>query len=241
MTAAALASQAGEYLRDMQVELVEGGERGGWWPEERADAAGHDLLMQLLGEQRPDDGVLSEEGEDDLARLGRDRVWIVDPLDGSSDYGWGRAEWAIHVALVVGGIGHAAAVALPVHGLVFSTAVVPTVPERQSDTPVVVTGRSRVRIDGERVARALGADLMACGSAGVKAMLVVTGQADVYVHAGPLWEWDVCAPAIVAQAAGLHVSDAAGRPLTFNKQRAVNPGFIVSRPELAGAVLDSLS
>lgn len=239
-TAAALASQAGEHLLAMQHQLVVGGESGGWWPEERADAAGHELLMELLAQTRPQDGVLSEEGEDDLARLERERVWIVDPLDGSSGYGWGNAEWAIHVALTVRGAGHAAAVALPVSGLVFSTAVTPTVPDRHNDRPVVVTGRSRARIDGTRVARALGADLVACGSAGVKAMLVVTGQADVYVHAGPLWEWDVCAPAIVAEAAGLHVSDAAGQPLTFNKPRAVNPGFVVARPDLAEATLASL-
>ena len=97
-----------------------------------------------------------------------------------------------------------------------------------------------MRVDGHRVAGALDADLIACGSAGVKAMLVVTGQADVYVHAGPLWEWDVCAPAIVAEAAGLHVTDAFGDRLVYNKERAVSPGFVVSRPEIAQRVLAAL-
>ncbi|MBT5756610.1 MAG: 3'(2'),5'-bisphosphate nucleotidase CysQ, partial [Acidimicrobiaceae bacterium] len=116
----------------------------------------------------------------------------------------------------------------------------PVVPEVQRERPVIVTGRSRVRIDGYRVAEALDAELMTCGSAGVKAMLVVTGQVDSYIHAGPLWEWDVCAPAIVAEAAGLIVTDAGGNPLIYNKSRAVAPGFVVSRPEIADQVLAAL-
>lgn len=216
------------------------GDWGGWWPEEQADAEAHILLTQALAELRPHDGVLSEEGHDTGARLDHERAWIVDPLDGSSDYGRGADEWAVHVALVSAGVGIAAAVALPAADLLFSTAAVPQVPEVQRDRPVVVTGRSRVRIDGLRVAEALNAELFTCGSAGVKAMLVVNGQADAYVHAGPLWEWDVCAPAVVAEAAGLAVSDAQGNPLVFNKARPVAPGFVVARPEIADRVIAAL-
>lgn len=219
---------------------MESGQWGGWWPEEQGDAEAHDLLMGALKDARPLDGVLSEEGHDDGQRLVKDRVWIVDPLDGSSDYGRGAAEWAVHVALTEDGKGLAAAVSLPDIGMVFGTALPPVLPEVERDRPIVVTGRSRVRMDGMRVADALDAELMTCGSAGVKAMLVVTGQADTYVHAGPLWEWDVCAPAIVAEAAGLRVTDAFGNPLVFNKDRAVSPGFIVSRPEIADRVLNAL-
>ena len=219
---------------------METGQWGGWWPEEQGDAEAHELLMARLQQLRPDDGVLSEEGHDDGHRLDHDRVWIVDPLDGSSDFGRGAAEWAVHVALCEAGRGLAAAVSLPALGLVFSTDQPPPLAEAQRKRPIVVTGRSRVRIDGIRVADALDAELMTCGSAGVKAMLVVTGQADTYVHAGPLWEWDVCAPAIVAEAAGLRVTDAFGNPLVYNKDRAVAPGFVVSRPEIADQVLAAL-
>lgn len=219
---------------------METGQWGGWWPEEQGDAEAHELLMARLQQLRPDDGVLSEEGHDDGHRLDHDRVWIVDPLDGSSDFGRGAAEWAVHVALCEAGRGLAAAVSLPALGLVFSTDQPPPLAEVQRKRPIVVTGRSRVRIDGVRVADALDAELMTCGSAGVKAMLVVTGQADTYVHAGPLWEWDVCAPAIVAEAAGLRVTDAFGNPLVYNKDRAVAPGFVVSRPEIADQVLAAL-
>ena len=214
------------------------GDWGGWWPEEEGDATGHRLLMAGLGTSRPDDGILSEEGHDDGHRLEHERVWIVDPLDGSSDFGRGSNDWAVHVALTVDGRGTAAAVSLPALDLVFDTGRPHEAPERDLDAaPIVVTGRSRVRYDGMRLAEALDAKLMTCGSAGVKAMLVVTGQADVYVHGGPLWEWDVCAPAIVAQASGLHVSDAFGEELAYNKPRPVSPGFVVCRPEFAERVL----
>lgn len=220
--------------------MMRGGDWGGWWPEERADAEAHQLLMQALAERRSADGVLSEEGHDDGERLGHDRVWIVDPLDGSSDFGRGSDDWAVHVALTENGRGVAAAVSLPPLGMVFSTAVTPAVPAVDRERPIVVSGRSRVRLDGMRVAHALGADLTTCGSAGVKAMLVVGGHVDVYVHAGPLWEWDVCAPAIVAQAAGLHVSDPDGNPLVYNKSRPVVPGFVVCRTEYCDQVLAAL-
>ena len=238
--AASLASEAGEKLVELRDELMSTGDWGGWWPEEQGDAEGHRFLMAALRAARPDDGILSEEGHDDGRRLSHDRAWIVDPLDGSSDYGRGSNEWAVHVALTEGGRGTAAAVSLPSLGVVFGTAMPPQVPPRGSGRPTVVTGRSRVRYDGVRVADALDAELMTCGSAGVKAMLVVTGQADVYVHGGPLWEWDVCAPAIVAEAAGLTVTDAYGDPLVYNKRRAVCPGFVVSRPEFAERVVQAL-
>ena len=238
--AAQLASETGERLVELRDDMIARGDFGGWWPEEQGDAEGHRLLVNALAASRPKDGVLSEEGHDDGHRLHHERVWIVDPLDGSSDYGRGSNDWAVHVALTTAGAGTAAAVSLPALGIVFGTALAPVVPARTRDRLVVVTGRSRVRHDGVRLADGLDAELMTCGSAGVKAMLVVTGQADVYVHAGPLWEWDVCAPAIVAQCAGLHVSDAFGEPLVFNKQRAVSPGFIVCRPELAERVLEIL-
>ena len=239
--AASLASHTGEHLVELRDRLMATGDWGGWGPEVQGDSEAHNLLVEALAACRSDDGLLSEEGHDDGQRLGHERVWIVDPLDGSSDYGRGSAEWVVHVALTTAGAGTAAAVSLPAIGMVFSTALPPAVPVPDRERPIVVTGRSRVRIDGSRVAAALGADLIACGSAGVKAMLVVTGQADVYVHAGPLWEWDTCAPAIVAEAAGLHVTDAFGEPLVFNKSRAVSPGFVVARPEVAQQVLAALT
>lgn len=240
--AARLASEAGEMLDRLRSDQTTLETRTRWgWVEDVADREGHEFLMAELAAARPDDAVLSEEGRDDRSRLQSDRVWIVDPLDGSSDYGHGAAEWAIHVALTSGGEPTDAAVAIPSMGTVFSTHVAPSVPTPQRERPVVITGRSRVRMDGGRVARALDADLVTCGSAGVKAMLVVLGEVDCYVHAGPIYEWDVCAPGAVAEAAGLFVSDAWGQPMKYNQSRPVVPGFVVCRPEYAERVIESLS
>lgn len=239
--AASAASDTGERLQTLQQDLLHGRVKGVTWWDDHGDQLGHNLLVDRFQTDRPDDGLLSEEGADDRQRLGDDRVWIVDPLDGSSDFGRGAGDWAVHVALTENGVATAGAVSLPVTGSVFSTQLAPSVPDRNGRRPIVVAGRSRVHWDGVRVAEALDAELMTCGSAGVKAMLVVMGEVDVYIHGGPLYEWDVCAPAVVAEAAGLYVSDAQGKPLIYNKRRPVAPGFIVCRPEFAAATVDALA
>ena len=242
VVAARLASETGEMLTTLRVEKYNGAKRGRFgWIEDVADAAAHDFLIEQLADLRPHDGVLSEEGTDDRSRLDHERVWIVDPLDGSSDYGYGAGDWAVHVALVENGAPISGAVAVPSMGTVFSTHVPATPPTPDRDKPIVVTGRSRVHSDGQRLAHALNAELVTCGSAGVKAMLVVLGEVDVYVHSTPLYEWDVCAPAVVAAAAGLHVSGTDGTPLIYNQPRPVAPGFVVCRPEYRDQVLNALN
>jgi 3'(2'), 5'-bisphosphate nucleotidase len=215
--------------------------RSAWGLEEAADRAAHDYLAGELARLRPADTVLSEEGRDPRQeRLGAERVWIVDPLDGSSDYPYdGSDEWAVHVALVEAGRATAGAVAVPSSPGLFGTATSPVVPPADDGRPVVITSRSWVGA-GQRVAEALGGRIVRCGSAGVKAMAVVRGTADVYVHPSGLYEWDACAPAAVATAAGLHVSDLDGRPLEFNKARPVVAGLLVCRPEYTAAVLAAL-
>lgn len=228
-------------LLKLRDELFSDRRRRGW-PEEIADEAGHHFLLDHLHEHRPNDGILSEEGPARRAgnRMDHDRVWIVDPLDGSADFGRGAGDWAVHVALVEDGRATAGAVSLPTAGMVFDTKVPPTVPPQKEEAPVVVAGRSRVHYDGARVAEEFGASLMTCGSAGVKAMLVVMGEADIYVHGSPLYEWDVCAPAVVAQAAGLHVSAIDGSDFVFNQKRPVVGGFLVCRPEYADRTIAAL-
>lgn len=238
VVAARLASETGELLHRLREDGTDG--RRYRWIEDEADAAGHNFLVKALGEARPDDGLLSEEGTDDRSRLDYDRVWIVDPLDGSSDYGYGAGDWAVHVALTTGGQPTVAAVSVPAMGTVFSTHVPTTVPVPERDRPILVTGRSRVHSDGARLSRALDAELVTCGSAGVKAMLVVLGEVDAYVHSTPLYEWDVCAPAAVAEAAGLHVSASDGSRLVYNQHRPVVPGFVVCRPEYRDQILNAL-
>ena len=200
----------------------------------------HELLVERFSLHRPDDMVMSEEGAEDRRRLDAGRCWIVDPLDGTHDYPFSESiEWAVHVALVEDQQPTAAAVAVPGLQQVFATDGDDQPAPRQRDTPLVISGRSAAYAAGA-VAHELNGDLTACGSSGVKAMLVVNGTVDVYVHASELWEWDVCAPAAVAEAHGLVVSDIDGDALVYNKPRPLVRGFIVARPEFAQATRQAL-
>lgn len=234
-----LADAAAERLVDMQSGALGEG-RSGWWLEDAGDALAHEFLMDELVSARPHDGLLSEEGTDDRTRVGSSRSWIIDPLDGSNGYGAGNAEWAVHVGLAVEGEPVVGAVAVPGMGLTASTHDIPTLPRRSTRRPVVVTGRSRSWSDGRFLAEALDADLTACSSAGVKAILVVVGEADVYVHDAPLYEWDACAPVAVARAAGLDACATDGSDLVFNKSTPVVSGLVICRPEFTTDVVAAL-
>ena len=233
-----LASGAAERLAALRHRLFDEGAS-----HRQVELAGDDLAHQWLAAElaahRPADAVLSEEGHDDRHRLSSRRTWIVDPLDGSSGFGWGSPEWAVHVALVIDGVGVAGAIGFDDFGTLSTGQPLPplvTVRER----PVVAVGRTRTRIDGNPMARHLEGETLVCSSAGVKAALVITGQADIYVHSGPLYEWDLCAPAVVAAKAGLDVVDPTGAPLRFNTSQAIVPGVVISHPDLTQNALDLL-
>jgi 3'(2'), 5'-bisphosphate nucleotidase len=237
--AADVAVEAGALL----VEL-----RGREWGRgvERLRAAGdarsHTLIVDRLAAARPGDPVLSEEGIDDTRRLGAERVWVVDPLDGTREYGEaGRSDWAVHVALVVDGSVAAGAVALPARQLVLTTEPAPPPPPPADDGLRVVTSRTRRPWAATVVAAALRAELVPLGSAGAKAMSVVLGEADAYAHAGGMYEWDSAAPVAVAGAAGLHASRLDGSPLVYNQPDPWLPDLLVCRPELAGDCLAALA
>jgi 3'(2'), 5'-bisphosphate nucleotidase len=202
--------------------------------------------MAELAQHRPDDAVLSEEGKDDAARLAARRVWIVDPLDGTREFGEaGRTDWAVHVALWEAGELTAGAVALPAQGRVLDT-----VPG-SSDTgpsPLVtpdplrlVVSRSRPPDFVHRLAKSLSAVELPLGSAGAKAAAVIYGDADVYVHAGGQYEWDSAAPVAVAMAAGFHASRIDGSKLRYNSASPYIPDLLVCAEFLAPTVLASIA
>ena len=237
----ALARRAAAASASLLLDLRS---RPGLHPETmRADGdwQSHKLLMELLRAERPDDAVLSEEGADDAARLGFERAWIVDPLDGTREFGEpGRPDWAVHVALSVSGTVVAGAVALPAMDLVLATDDPPVVPARDGRPMRVVTSRTRRPLASVLVAEALDAELVAMGSAGAKAMAVVLGQVDAYAHAGGMHEWDSAAPVAVAQAAGLWCSRLDGSPLRYNERDPWLPDLLICRPELAETCLTAL-
>ena len=235
-----LATAAGEVLVALRDERA--GEAPYWQVMDEGDAVAHHFLIRELARARPDDAVLSEEGLDSRARLSADRVWIIDPLDGTNEFGEpGRSDWAVHVALVVDGRPVAGAVSLPAARMTFSTDPAPPEPPPLDGRRLrVVMSRTRAPHASLIVAQALEADLLRLGSAGAKTMAVVTGAADVYAHAGGMYEWDSCAPAAVAAAAGLHVSRIDGTPLRYNRPDPWLPDLLVCRRELAATVLEAL-
>ena len=201
-----LATVAGELLLEVRAEGLEGREL-----KDAGDQAAHELLMKLLAMHRPDDAVLSEEALENTAdkakRLSAERVWIVDPLDGTREFSEPpRDDWAVHVALWESGELVAGAVAQPALGETFSTAAAPVVPDRTSERPRIAVSRTRPPAFVEALAAELGADLVPMGSAGVKVISVVRDVSDAYVHAGGQYEWDNAAPVAVARAAGLFCS-----------------------------------
>jgi len=236
--ARALAEEAGRLLIDLRSAMAKDGatERE---IKDAGDRESHIFLTEALRRLRPDDAVLSEEGKDDLARLSSERVWIVDPLDGTREYGEGRHDWAVHVALAVAGRPAAGAVALPGAGHTFDTGNPPALPGRVAGRAVhLAVSRSRPPALSMAVAEAIGGELSPMGSAGYKAMAVLTGEVDVYVHGGGQYEWDNCAPAAVALAAGLHASRLDGSALTYNHADPYLPDLVICRPELAETVLE---
>ena len=200
------------------------------------DRTANQFLIHALGAQRPDDGLLSEESKDTDARLSKSRVWIIDPVDGTREYSEGRSDWAVHVALAIDGTPVIGAVALPALDLVLRTdqpAVIPPAPAQLR----MVVSRTRPAPEAVAVAEALGAELIPMGSAGAKAMAVVRGEADIYLHTGGQYEWDSCAPVAVAAAYGLHVSRVDGSPLVYNQRDVYMPDLLICRKEHAPHVL----
>jgi 3'(2'), 5'-bisphosphate nucleotidase len=238
--AARLADQAGRGLLAVRDHL-EGSGAHVWEVRDGGDTSSQRFLADELARVRPDDAVLSEEGLEDPRRFHSDRVWIIDPLDGTREFGEpGRWDWAVHVALWSSSGFLAGAVSLPALGKTFSTDPPPLIPDVRRDRPRVVTSRTRDPYSAAVVARALDAEAVRLGSAGAKAMSVVNGETDIYGHDGGMYQWDSAAPAAVALAAGLHVSRIDGSPLVYNDRDPWLPDFLVCRPEWAEPVLTAL-
>ncbi|WIM69161.1 inositol monophosphatase family protein [Corynebacterium suedekumii] len=226
-----LAQGTGEILKGVRnVGVLRGRNLG-----DAGDDLAQNWIARVLEQHRPDDGFLSEEAADNPARLDKDRVWIIDPLDGTKEFATGRSDWAVHIALVENGRPTHAAVGLPDLGVVF-----------HSDEARAVTGpyARKIAISHNRppkvalhIAEQLGFETAAIGSAGAKAMHVLLGDYDAYVHAGGQYEWDSAAPVGVAQAAGLHCSRLDGTELTYNNKDTYLPDVLICRPEMAEEIL----
>ena len=235
--AAHLAEVAGRILLEVRASgMFEGKSLG-----KAGDQTANQFLVHALRQQRPDDGLLSEESKDTEERLSKSRVWIVDPVDGTREYGEERADWAVHVGLAIDGVATVGAVALPglAGGMVLRSdqpRALPPAPQR----PRLVVSRTRPAAEAVAMAEALGGELVGMGSAGAKAMAVVLGDAEIYLHSGGQYEWDSCAPIAVAAAHGLHCSRIDGSPMRYNQADTWLPDLLICRPEWADPVLAHL-
>jgi 3'(2'), 5'-bisphosphate nucleotidase len=242
--AAEVAAEAGRLLLKIRAEFDY------YDPYELGDAGDRQanrLILDRLREHRPDDFVLSEEAADDLRRVDADRVWIVDPVDGTREYSLPpREDWAVHIALWQrgGDNGHGgltdAVVGLPARGEIYRTDTVPPPPPRAEGPILITASSSRPPAVLWRMAEQLDIRMVRIGSAGAKAMALVRGEVDAYVHAGGQWEWDSAAPAAVVRAAGLYASRLDGSPLIYNRRDPYLPDFLMCRPELADVLLAAI-
>ena len=236
--AAHLAFTAGRILLQVRETGLFGAKALG----KAGDQTANQFLVHALREARPNDGLLSEEVKCDGARLSKSRVWIVDPVDGTREYGEERADWAVHVGLAIDGVAKIGAVALPGlgEGTILRSDVLcrlPPVPEKLR----LAVSRTRPAAEAIAVAESIGADLVPMGSAGAKAMAVILGQADIYLHSGGQYEWDSMAPVAVAIAHGLHASRIDGSPLRYNAEDPYLPDLLICRKEHRDMVLSSLA
>ena len=239
--AARVAAKAGDLL--MRIREAGTGKVHPYQLGRIADERAHNLIVEELSRSRPEDWILSEEGSDDLRRVWRKRVWIVDPLDGTHEFSIpGRWDWAVHIALWEEGRGiTAAAVSMPALGEVYSSDRPWPVADEPRDIPVILVSGHRPPPFSWKVAEAVGGQLATIGSAGAKSMAVVTGSADAYVHSGGQWEWDNAAPAGVVVASGLHASRIDGSPLEYNQVHPYLPDLLFCHPALASPILEAIA
>ncbi|QJB68710.1 3'(2'),5'-bisphosphate nucleotidase CysQ [Parasphingorhabdus halotolerans] len=237
---AALAAHLAEAAGKILLQVRESGTFTGKALGKAGDKTANEYLIQAIAQQRPDDGLLSEESKDTDERLSRSRVWIIDPVDGTREYGEGRTDWAVHVALAIDGAPVIGTVALPSLDLVLRSDQPISLPDAPGKLRMVVS-RTRPAAEAVATAETLNAELIPMGSAGAKAMAVVRGEADIYLHTGGQYEWDNCAPAAVALAHGLHASRIDGSPLIYNQRDVYVPDLLICRKEHADPVFNALA
>ena len=235
-----VAREAGHLLLQIRADA----QRDGLDSAALKDKGDHDsnvLILERLRTERPDDSILSEESKDSAERLTAKRVWIVDPVDGTREYSEGRSDWAVHIALVSGGVPIVGAVALPSLDKVLVTKPAASIVPSHAPKPRLVVSRSRPPKLAEYLAGVLDADLVPMGSAGAKTMSIILGESDIYAHAGGQYEWDSCAPVAVAAAAGLHCSRLDGTDLIYNNPDPYLPDLLVCRDEFKVRVLAAIA
>jgi 3'(2'), 5'-bisphosphate nucleotidase len=247
-----LARRAGEaalvfYGKPLRVEHKEEFDE----PVTQADRTVNELIVRALREQFPEDGVLAEESVDTDRRIGRERVWIIDPIDGTKGFIAGTGDFCVQIGLAVEGRaalgilyapatdvlywaarGHGAWVLRPASeaGKSLKAERLRVTGERELSRMRLAESRSHRGPRMEAVVRALGVRAeVRSHSVGIKVGLLVERQADLYIHLSPKTkQWDTCAPEAVLTEAGGRMTDLWGEPLVYNSPDVLNRNGLVS-------------
>jgi 3'(2'), 5'-bisphosphate nucleotidase len=217
------------------------------------DRVAHDYLMEQFTLHRPDDVVLSEEGDLEVARLNAKRVWIIDPLDGTAQYSSGGDDFAVHIALWEAGSSAAsqisvASVAVPARNELWSMDE-PIQRYQPNGSPIrILVSRSRPPREINQVIEKLEqafpdrgkVEVIPMGSVGAKVGAILADSADVYFNSGGFYEWDLAAPLGIAVHNGLSVSDCSGKQIELNKVELKVKDILICRPELTATIVMAL-
>lgn len=227
-------------------------------PVTQADTLANEIIVARLRDEFPADGILAEESLDTAHRLDKSRVWMIDPLDGTTGFIDGNGDFAVQIGLSENGDCVLGVVYQPLTGVLYRAvrgggAWVERSDDEPRQTHVSDTGEiSQMRLAASRshrsprmdqVVRSLGLkDEVLRGSVGIKVGLIVEQQCDLYVHLSPRTkQWDTCAPEIILREAGGAISDLFGQPLAYNKADLQNRNGVVASNGVAHAkIIESL-
>jgi 3'(2'), 5'-bisphosphate nucleotidase len=236
-----LATETAKRAGTALLSLQKSGQYSGDSLGAQGDRLANQIILDALRQMRQDDAILSEEETDSADRLSASRVWIIDPLDGTSEYAAGGDDWAVHIGLAINGVAAHGVVALPARGDCYNSRdILPLAPQKTLEKPHMLVSRSRCPGLAHKIADHIGAEIIAMGSAGAKVMALVRGEAEIYLHAGGQYEWDNCAPVAIAQAAGLSCSRIDGSDLSYNQSNPFTPDLLICRPEYKTEILQRI-
>ncbi len=228
-------------------------------PVTQADRIANELIVTRLQREFPNDGILAEESVDTTRRLGKSRVWMVDPLDGTNGFIDGNGDFAVQIGLVEDGEVVVAVVYQPLPGVLYRAVrgegtwiERPEMPPLQAQTSNLTdfpamrlaASRSHRNPRQNRVAQQFGfREEVQRGSVGIKIGLIIEQQCDVYIHlSSRTKQWDTCAPQLILTEAGGRMSDLFGSPLNYNVPELQNRnGLVASNGASHDQIIDTLA
>jgi 3'(2'), 5'-bisphosphate nucleotidase len=257
-----LAREAGAAILDLYEGPLDIQQKAGADDRElvtQADTLANEIIVQRLGREFPDDGILAEESVDTARRLNKSRVWMIDPLDGTNGFIDGNGDFAVQIGLTEDGECVLGVVYQPLTDVLYranrgrgtwierpgmAAAKASVSDHMELSTMRLAASRSHRSPRMDKVVEAFGIkEEVRRGSVGIKVGLIIEQQCDIYVHLSPRTkQWDTCAPEIILREAGGSITDLFGRPLLYNQAELQNRNGVAASNGLAHArIIESLA